>query len=97
MPSSQESFGGVFVEAWMMGKPVIGGNIAAVREVIADGVDGFVVPPDPALIADRILALVADPAMAQRMGEAGRQKALAHFTWDKLAAKTLAVYESLLK
>jgi len=97
MPSSQESFGGVFVEAWMMGKPVIGGDIPAVREVIADGVDGFVVPPDPALIADRILALLADPAMAQRMGEAGRQKALAHFTWDKLAAKTLAVYESLLK
>lgn len=97
MPSSQESFGGVFVEAWMMGKPVIGGDIPAVREVIADGMDGFLVPPDPAAIADRILALLGDPAMAQRMGEAGRQKALAHFTWDKLAAKTLAVYESLLR
>ncbi|MGB9594200.1 MAG: glycosyltransferase, partial [Anaerolineae bacterium] len=97
MPSSQESFGGVFVEAWTMGKPVIGGDIPAVREVIADGVDGFLVPPDPATIADRILALLADPAMARRMGEAGRQKALACFTWDKLAAKTLAVYEGLLK
>ncbi len=97
MPSSQESFGGVFVEAWMMGKPVIGGDIPAVREVIADGVDGFVVPPDPAAIADRVCALLSDSAMAQRMGEAGRQKVLAHFTWDRLAAKTLAVYESLLK
>lgn len=97
MPSSQESFGGVFVEAWAMGKPVIGGDIPAVREVIAEGVDGFLVPPDPATIADRIVALLGDPAMAQRMGEAGRQKVLAHFTWDKLAAKTLAVYESLLK
>ncbi len=97
MPSSQESFGGVFVEAWTMGKPVIGGDIPAVREVIAEGVDGFLVPPDPATIADRIVALLGDPAMAQRMGKAGRQKALANFTWDKLAAKTLAVYESLLK
>ncbi|MDH7489556.1 MAG: glycosyltransferase family 4 protein [Anaerolineae bacterium] len=97
MPSSQESFGGVFVEAWMMGKPVIGGDIPAVREVIADGVDGFLVPPAPATIADRILALLADTAMARRMGEAGRQKALTRFTWDKLAAKTLAVYEGLLK
>lgn len=97
MPSSQESFGGVFVEAWMMGKPVIGGDIPAVREVITEGVDGFLVPPDPPTIADRILALLGDPAMARRMGETGRQKALAHFTWDRLAAKTLAVYESLLK
>lgn len=97
MPSSQESFGGVFVEAWMMGKPVIGSDIPAVREVIADGADGFVVQADPAQIADRVCALLADSAMAQRMGAAGRQKALANFTWDKLAAKTLAVYESLLK
>lgn len=97
MPSSQESFGGVFVEAWMMGKPVIGGDIPAVREVIADGVDGFLVPPDPATIADRILTLLDDRALAQRMGEAGRKKVLARFTWDKLAAKTLVVYESLLK
>lgn len=97
MPSSQESFGGVFVEAWMMGKPVIGGDVPAVREVISDGADGFVVRPDPAQIADRICALLSDSAMAQRMGKAGRQKALANFTWDKLAAKTLAVYEGLLK
>lgn len=97
MPSSQESFGGVFVEAWIMGKPVIGGDIPAVRGVISDGVDGFVVQPQPAQIADRICALLSDPAMAQRMGEAGRQKALANFTWDKLAAKTLAVYEGLVK
>jgi glycosyltransferase involved in cell wall biosynthesis len=97
MPSSQESFGGVFVEAWLMGKPVIGGDIPAVREVIADGEDGFLVSPDPAQIADRITALLADPAVAQRMAEAGRSKAVANFTWDKLAAKTLVVYEGLLR
>jgi glycosyltransferase involved in cell wall biosynthesis len=96
MPSSQESFGGVFVEAWLMGKPVIGGDIPAVREVIADGMDGFLVPPDPAQIADRIGALLADPALAARMGDAGRRKSLANFTWDRLAAKTLAVYQGLL-
>lgn len=95
MPSSQESFGGVFVEAWLMGKPVIGGDIPAVREVISDGLDGFLASADPAQIADRIHILLGDPAMAARMGEAGRGKALANFTWDKLAAKTLAVYEGL--
>lgn len=97
MPSSQESFGGVFVEAWLMGKPVIGGDIPAVREVISDGADGFLVSADPAQIADHIGALLADPAMARRMGEAGRAKTLANFTWDRLAAKTLAVYEALHK
>jgi glycosyltransferase involved in cell wall biosynthesis len=95
MPSSQESFGGVFVEAWLMGKPVIGGDIPAVREVISDGVDGFLVSADPAQIADRINALLGEAGLAARMGEAGHSKALANYTWDKLAAKTLAVYEGL--
>jgi glycosyltransferase involved in cell wall biosynthesis len=97
MPSSQESFGGVFVEAWLMNKPVIGGDIPAVREVITDGEDGFLVSADPALIADRIITLLNDASLARRMAEAGRRKALERYTWDRLAAKTLAVYERLLR
>jgi len=97
MPSSQESFGGVFVEAWLMGKPVIGGDIPAVREVISEGEDGFLVSADPAEIADRINMLLGDSGLSRRMAEAGRRKALERYTWDKLAAKTLAVYDGLLR
>lgn len=96
VPSSQESFGGVFVEAWLMGKPVIGGDIPAVREVISGGDDGFLVGNDPVQIADCICMLLGDPALARKMAEAGRRKALAQYTWDKLAHKTLEVYRKAL-
>jgi glycosyltransferase involved in cell wall biosynthesis len=96
VPSSQESFGGVFVEAWLMGKPVIGGDVPAVREVIRDGRDGFVVRNDAAEIADRIYLLLNDAGLARRMAEAGRQKALQNYSWESLARKTLEVYEGLL-
>ncbi|HEX8680912.1 MAG TPA: glycosyltransferase family 4 protein [Ardenticatenaceae bacterium] len=96
VPSHQESFGGVYTEAWMMGKPVIGGDIPAIREVIAEGEDGYVVSQHPASIAEKICYLLDHPALAAQMGARGRQKVLECYTWDKLARKTKEVYESVL-
>lgn len=95
VPSTQESFGGVFVEAWSFGKPVVGGEAPAVREVVDDGVDGFLVAQEPAAIAERIVDLLEDPATAARLGARGRAKAADRFSWPALAAKTEAVYRSL--
>jgi glycosyltransferase involved in cell wall biosynthesis len=95
VPSTQESFGGVYTEAWMFNKPVIGGDIAAIREVIEEGVNGYVVPPTPELIAEKINYLLAYPSLAQTLGQAGREKVLHHYSWEILAQKTEAVYESL--
>lgn len=88
VPSSQESFGGVFTEAWSFGKPVIGGPAPAVSDVIASGHDGFVVTQDPVAIAERLNLLLAQPVLATHMGAAGLAKVQAHFTWDALAAVT---------
>ena len=88
VPSSQESFGGVFTEAWALRKPVIGGPAPAVREVITPGSDGFVAAQNPAQIADYLNLLLAQPALAARLGQAGFAKVQAHFTWEVLAAKT---------
>ena len=96
VPSSQESFGAVYLEAWVLGKPVIGGNAPAVAEVITDGVDGFRVGPQPAEIAGRVIALLTNPGLRERMGRAGRAKAQ-RFTWPALAARTEAVYQALLE
>lgn len=96
MPSAQESFGIVYVEAWMMGKPVIGGDIPPLREVIAEGEDGYLVPQEATLIAERICHLLDHPTLAAQMGERGRQKVLERYTWDKLAQKTRSIYESAL-
>lgn len=92
VPSTQESFGGVYTEAWMMGRPVIGGDIPAVREVVCDGADGYLVGPDPSQVAARICALLQDPDLRQRMGQTGRAKVLANYTWERLAVRTEEVY-----
>lgn len=96
VPSTQESFGGVFLEAWMLGKPVIGGSVPAVCEVIADGVDGYVVDQDPAAIAERIVYLLDRPALRAEMGRRGREKVLSRFTWERLAHQTEASYRAVL-
>jgi alpha-maltose-1-phosphate synthase len=64
--------------------------------VVADGQTGLLVPPDdPAALARAIGALVADPARAARMGRAGRQRAVAEFSWTGIAEQTAALYAEL--
>lgn len=95
VPSTQESFGGVFTEAWTFGRPVVGGDVPAVREVIDDGCDGFVVAQQPAAVAERLLWLVEHPAEARRMGAAGRRKVAERFSWSALARATESIYGSV--
>jgi glycosyltransferase involved in cell wall biosynthesis len=96
LPSTQESFGGVFAEAWSLGKPVIGANIPAVREVIDDGVDGYLVEATAGQITDRIGYLLENPSIAVKMGQAGRQKTQEKYAWDKVVANTEAAYRAVL-
>ncbi|MBA2749943.1 MAG: glycosyltransferase family 4 protein [Tatlockia sp.] len=97
VPSTQESFGGVYTEAWSLGKPVIGCNIPAVAEVIADGVDGYLVEQEPNQIAERIIYLLRNSTKAQAMGEAGKQKVASRYTWQKIADRTEQAYQQVLK
>jgi glycosyltransferase involved in cell wall biosynthesis len=92
VPSTQESFGGVYTEAWSFGKPVIGCGIPAVSEVISDGVDGLLVAQEPLPIADAICQLLASPAAAEAMGEAGRIKVQERYSWERLSALTERAY-----
>jgi glycosyltransferase involved in cell wall biosynthesis len=85
LPSVEESFGLVMIEAWMCGKPVIGADIASTRCIIDDGVDGFVVKPfDVDDLAARILTLLADGTMRESFGRRGRAKVLSRYTWDRV-------------
>lgn len=96
VPSMQESFGGVYTEGWMMKKPVIGGDIPAVREVIDEGVNGFLVTQDAPQIAEKIIELMNNPLRGQKMGEAGYQKVQEKYTWEKLAEKMQLAYHKVL-
>ena len=96
VPSMQESFGGVYPEAWMMKKPVIGGDIPAIREVISDGINGFLVQQDSAEIADKICQMLQNTSLREKMGAAGYQKVLEKYTWEQIAANMEAAYRQVL-
>jgi phosphatidylinositol alpha-1,6-mannosyltransferase len=81
MPSKQEGFGLVFVEAMARGMPCVCGNRDASREVVEENVTGFAVDPDsPEAIGNAITKLLLDEPLRRRMGLAGWQRYREHFT-----------------
>jgi glycosyltransferase involved in cell wall biosynthesis len=75
-----EPFGRVIVEGMLAERPVIATVGGGVREIIADGVNGLLVPPnDPAALAAAIRALAADPEEARRLAAKGRERARQSF------------------
>lgn len=82
MPSVHETFGIGYLEAWLHEKPVIGGDIPPLREVIAHEVDGLVVPQKVEAIAGALTRLLGDPALRASMGQAGNAKLHERWPWD---------------
>jgi starch synthase len=103
VPSVYEPLGIVNLEAAACGTAVVASDVGGIPEVVDDGRTGLLVhydPEDPtafaAGLAARMTELLADPARAQAMGEAGRERVLAEFGWPAIAAQTLQVYETVL-
>ncbi len=96
VPSTQESFGGVFLEAWSLGKPVIGGRIGAVASVIEDGEDGLLSSQEPGELARLISSLLSAPEECRAMGAMGRRKTREKYSWEAIGEKTLEIYQALL-
>lgn len=92
MPSDHETFGQTYLEAWSAGLPVIAGDIAPLREVVREGIDGLHVRNEPRAIADAILALLRDPERARRMGTAGRERVSRDFSWPAVGRRTETAY-----
>jgi len=97
LPSLYESFGIVFPEAWICGKPVIGARIGAITSIVEDGRDGLLVNyGDPEELAGRIIYLLKNPETRRKMGEWGRAKVLEKHTWAKVAGKIRDIYRGLV-
>lgn len=94
MPSRTDSFGIVYLEAWLNGAPVIGAHAGGVPEVVADGVDGYLVEfGDVSALANMIQFLLQRQDIAREMGKSGRRKVLAEHTWDHKIARIAEIYQ----
>lgn len=79
-----EGFGLVYLEANLAGKPVIAGKSGGVGDAVIDGLNGLLVDPeDTGQIASAVIKLTQNPALRQRLGEQGRERALKEFNWEK--------------
>ncbi|MGH9956813.1 MAG: glycosyltransferase [Pyrinomonadaceae bacterium] len=97
LPSYGEGVPTTLIEAAAAGLPIVTTDVPGCREVVEDGVNGFLVPVrDGAALAAAIRKLVLDPALAARMGAAGRKIALAQFDERIVLAQRLAVYRELV-
>ena len=87
-----EGFGISLVEASACGLPVVAGNSGGIPDAVRDGETGFLVPPeDPAAFADAICRVLADGALARRLGENGRRAVETHFNWDRVVRDLRAI------
>ena len=92
-----ESFGMVHIESMACGVPMVSTDVGGPAETLIDGETGYLVPPRrPDLIAERVLHLLDHPEQRAAMGQAGRARALAHFTIAGYARRFAEIVESLL-
>ena len=93
-PARWEGFGICLLEAMLAGLPIVATAVSSVPEIVADGETGLLVPRDDATaLAEAIAALLDAPARARQLGNAGRARALSHFSVGHMAEGTIAVYE----
>ena len=98
MASNTDSFGIVYLEAWASGKPVVACRGTPQEGIIDDATDGLLVEyGNGRELAGAILRLLADPALRLRLGENGRRKVLANYTWQRVATQVRDEYRKLVQ
>jgi glycogen(starch) synthase len=95
MPSRvPEGFGLVALQAAQMNRPVVASGVGGVMEVVVHEETGLLVEPaDEGALAGAIIALLGDPARAERLGRAGRRRAETELGWER----HVDAYDALLR
>ncbi len=88
-----EPFGLTPLEAMACGRPVIGSNVGGIAFTVSEGETGYLVPPkSPEILADRIVELLDNNDLRNRMGSNARQRVVKLFTWERAAELTAQLY-----
>jgi D-inositol-3-phosphate glycosyltransferase len=92
-----EPFGITPLEAMACGTAVIGSNVGGIKYTVEDGKTGFLVPPhDPAALAEKIEALIADEKLLKRMHANALKRVKTYFTWRGVAASCHSLYQKII-
>ena len=85
------------IEAMAAGLPIVATSVGGIPELIRDGKDGLLVPPnDPEKLCDALHTLLTDKSLAERLGSSARSRFRENFDMERVIAKTEAFYERLL-
>ena len=97
LPSLGEGLPTVLIEASACARPIVTTDVAGCRDVVNNGVNGLLVPPNqPKALAQALETLLNDPDQRLRMGKAGRRIVLGRFTDKQVNQETLSVYMETL-
>ena len=93
-PTSYEAFPLVALEAAASGLPILATPVNGVRELVTDGVNGFLIEPEAGDIARHLRTLAGDRELRERLGHAARSAAL-EYSWEKMVERHDQLYSSL--
>jgi glycosyltransferase involved in cell wall biosynthesis len=97
LPSRNEGLGVAALEAMARGRPVVASAVGGLGEAVVANVTGILVPPgDAPALATALERLIADPALARRLGAAGAKRVAEHFRAEQMVAAYEALYREIL-
>ena len=98
LPSHSEGVSLALLEAMAAGLPVIATRVGGLPEVVTDGVNGLLMPPqDPEALAQALARLLDDPALAKELGENARRHVKENFSLERLGREINEIYGELIK
>ncbi|MDI6787412.1 MAG: glycosyltransferase family 4 protein [Planctomycetota bacterium] len=97
LPSLQEGFGVVLIEAGACGRPVVATRVGGIPEIVIDGETGLLVEPRSSeQLAEALERLISNQELCYQMGQNGRQRVLKNFDCHDKANQTMGIYEKVL-
>ena len=98
MPSHREGLPKALLEAASCGKPIVATDVPGCREIVQEGINGFLVPPRNSIaLAEALIKLITNKELRLQMGSRGREIVIKEFAVEKVVAKTMTLYEELLQ